>query len=234
MIPQNDARIFPAGSRTITYCEGVKSFTSLGVNNRDVNLPAESALQLKDIVLNAGKTVIIAADESADLIVLPIAGTLDFRFKGTEFYSEPGNVHCISLEKGETVEFSNPYKEEAVNFLQLWIKKRYIKANGEKLFSSFEVETNKNSLINLFGNTANDDAIKFYIGSFNGRSEALHQLSKPGNAVFVFIIHGAFEVQYRLLEARDGLMLWNLDEVDLEALSENAVILLAEFPVKKN
>ena len=45
----------------------------------------------------------------------------------------------------------------------------------------------------------------------------------------VFVIHGAFEVENRLLESRDGLAIWNTDRIELEALSNEAILLLLEI-----
>lgn len=36
-------------------------------------------------------------------------------------------------------------------------------------------------------------------------------------------------MQNRLLEARDGLGLWNVDEIEFEALSNEAVLLILEI-----
>ena len=44
--------------------------------------------------------------------------------------------------------------------------------------------------------------------------------------VFAFVIDGVFEVQDRLLHARDGLALSNFKAIDFEALSNESVILL--------
>lgn len=46
------------------------------------------------------------------------------------------------------------------------------------------------------------------------------------------MLEGAFEVQGTLLHARDGLALWETDEVEMEALSNDAIILLVELPLK--
>ncbi|MBP6024431.1 hypothetical protein [Ferruginibacter sp.] len=35
----------------------------------------------------------------------------------------------------------------------------------------------------------------------------------------------------RLLHAKDGLAIWNTGEIDFEALSNNAILLLLEIPV---
>ena len=43
------------------------------------------------------------------------------------------------------------------------------------------------------------------------------------------MIQGAFEVQHRLLKSRDALALWNVVEVEIEALSNEAIIVLIEM-----
>jgi len=67
------------------------------------------------------------------------------------------------------------------------------------------------------------------MGQFDCRAEATLLVSKPGNALFAYAIEDEFEVQYRLMHARDGLVLWDLDETGLEALSNNAIIMLIEI-----
>ncbi len=48
--------------------------------------------------------------------------------------------------------------------------------------------------------------------------------------MFVFVVLCAFEVRGRLLQVRDGLGLWNdTNNIELEALSNNAIILLIEL-----
>jgi len=39
-------------------------------------------------------------------------------------------------------------------------------------------------------------------------------------------------VEGRLLHARDGLTLWETEEAEMEALSNDAIVLLIELPLK--
>ncbi len=65
---------------------------------------------------------------------------------------------------------------------------------------------------------------------FAGRKEAVYKISRQKNSVFAFVIQGAFEVQGRLLHARDGLGLWDdTNLIELEALSNDAIVLLVEL-----
>jgi hypothetical protein len=72
-----------------------------------------------------------------------------------------------------------------------------------------------------------------FIGKFTGREEAVYRLSDPRNGLFAFVLQGAFELQYRLLHAGDGLGLWELPEAELEALSNDAIILMVEVPLQE-
>ena len=90
---------------------------------------------------------------------------------------------------------------------------------------SFDIQNDKNNLIELYTNKNT----KYLLGKFLGREEITYQLSQNGRSAFVFVVEGAFEVQYRLLEVRDGLAIWNLPKVEIEALSNDAIILLIEL-----
>ena len=50
------------------------------------------------------------------------------------------------------------------------------------------------------------------------------------NGFFAFVIEGAFELEGRLLHARDGLALWNLEKIEWEALSGGAILLVLQVP----
>jgi len=50
------------------------------------------------------------------------------------------------------------------------------------------------------------------------------------NKFFCFVIAGAFELENRLLQMRDGLAVNGPCAVELEALSEGALLLTIELP----
>ena len=70
------------------------------------------------------------------------------------------------------------------------------------------------------------------IGKFSGRGETIYKLPNRNSGLFAFVIEGAFEVEGRLLHARDGLTLWETEEAEMEALSNDAIVLLIELPLK--
>lgn len=70
-----------------------------------------------------------------------------------------------------------------------------------------------------------------FIGLFDGRKEGTFTLKNPRNGVFAFVLSGAFEIEDRLLEAKDGLALKVTHKIEWEALSENAILLVIEVPL---
>ena len=54
----------------------------------------------------------------------------------------------------------------------------------------------------------------------------------PSSPGLMCVIKGAREMQ-DFIAARDGLALWDTDEAEMEALSNDAIILLLELPLKK-
>jgi quercetin 2,3-dioxygenase len=51
----------------------------------------------------------------------------------------------------------------------------------------------------------------------------------PAHSCFMFVIEGAFEVQNRLLQRKDGLLLPEAGEVEFVALSDNGILLVIEL-----
>jgi hypothetical protein len=221
MIYQSEAKIYLAEKR-IRSGSGNGFISSMGKNRNDFKTPV---LCFKDEVLDACKVSKINITENTGLLLLPIAGTIILRIENTQdVFLEPGQAYYISPGKDQHIELVNPYEEDAINCLEIWFRLNNPGFTCKMATASFDFEKDKNKLVRLF---ADNPEMKFFIGCFDGRAEALYKVPESAMDIFVFVINGAFEVQYRLLESRDALALWNSGDVDMEALSNNAIILLA-------
>ena len=100
---------------------------------------------------------------------------------------------------------------------------------------TYDINRCKNSLLKISPSSLGESFPPFSIaiGKFDGRREANYLLKNKGTDLFVFVIEGAFEVQGTLLHARDGLALLDTEGTEMEALSNDAIILLLELPLKK-
>jgi quercetin 2,3-dioxygenase len=87
-----------------------------------------------------------------------------------------------------------------------------------------------NSLVRLSASHFEGEKLPFQlsIGKFSGRGDTTYTLNEKGAGLFLFVIEGAFEADGRLLHPRDGLALWDTEKVEIEALSNDAIIVAIE------
>jgi redox-sensitive bicupin YhaK (pirin superfamily) len=177
-----------------------------------------------DDTLKEGSTLQFEVKENAKIILLPLVGALNYRTGSDQGILDAGEVRVLFPEKGSLLEITNPYENDLINFLHIWIRNEADEDVKTGLSSLFDLDKNKNKLISL---VSSGHSVA-YIGKFEGRNEATVALKNPPKGIFVFIIEGAFEVQNRLLQHRDGLAVWGASELEFEALSNNAILLLIE------
>ncbi|WPO83336.1 hypothetical protein SD427_03055 [Chryseobacterium sp. JJR-5R] len=82
----------------------------------------------------------------------------------------------------------------------------------------------KNTLIQISENIGYPN----FMGLYDGRKEERYALYKKGGSIFGMVINGAFEFQNRLMENRDAIIISEMDMLEFEALSENALMVLLE------
>ena len=226
MVPQTKGKIFLADERGCSECEAFRSHHTFnfGAYAHEHKTPFGSLCVLNDDTLAGGEQLTIQVPANSTVVLLPIVGAIGLTDPdGYIELIEAGHCRFVSALKDSTFFIRNPYEQELVNFLQLWIQQPIACAEPIPPGVLFDIDAQKNQLIPLH------EAPYLYIGKFSGREELEYHLHDACNGVFVFVIEGAFEVQYRLLHARDGLALWDTDEIELEALSNDAIILLAEI-----
>ncbi|RYE36188.1 MAG: hypothetical protein EOP42_04245 [Sphingobacteriaceae bacterium] len=178
-----------------------------------------------DEVLPAGGSLGQAATIDGFMLLIPITGAIKYCCQKHSFNAEAGQVVLIPIHAGMDFEITNPYTSDWVNFLHLEIKAEAL-PEAETQILAFDIEQDSNMLIPVMAEKNLPFAL--HIGRFSGRTEVTHEV-KTGNVIFVFVIGGAFELQNRLLHSRDGLALWDIKEVEAEALSNDAVLLLLEL-----
>jgi len=234
MIQQSKGKIFLADEREINQTESARSFNTFN-SGRYFN-PHKQAFGnmyvLNDDTLVGGASVKMPVEESSHIILLPVAGAINYK---DSFVNDAlivaGQAQLLSAGKESAMEISNPFKEEFVNFLQIHIKADNTPWQSALYLSTYDdVNKNRNSLVELFPGISETSSLPFAvsIGKFYGRGETTYHLKKKDAGLFLFVLEGAFEAEGRLLHARDGLALWGIDEVELEALSNDAIILLIE------
>ena len=249
MLTQSKGKIFLSEERGLTEIEWYRSYNTFNFGGyfNEHKVPFGALYVVNEDTLSGGRTLAMQVDEGSDIMLIPIVGAIAYKDSaGNSGLVEAGQVQLVRAPKGVTFELTNPFESELVKFLQVWCKNSDIKASSNPLLYSFDLDGNKNRLVELF--TPSPAALlnafaplhasqNFaglpvgLIGKFMGREEAVYQVMDSSKGIWAFVIEGVFEVQYRLLHPGDGLALWGVQEVELEALSNDAIIFLVEVPM---
>jgi hypothetical protein len=224
-------QIHLADQRGITQNNNFRRYSGFKYDGT-LNLPREAFGPLQvfnDETLAAAKAVDIAVEQACYFVLIPITGAIIVKdAQGKNTMVDVGEVFVNYLVSDETLRLENPYHSNWINFLYLQVNaKGDVFPFFEELFS-FDFSHTQNELISLI---PVDRKLPFnlHIGQFGGRQEAIHHLKNRNSLLYAFVIAGAFEIQGRLMHERDGLALWQLQEADLEALSNSAVVMLLEM-----
>jgi hypothetical protein len=186
-------------SEAIIYLSGARACI------QDDNYRSYQTLKqpFRDLTAVNDETLVAGASitHKAPVVIIPLVGDVI-----TNQRIGPGQIQVTT---NPTI--TNPYKEELVNYLIIGIK-------GKAGVYDF----------NLINNNIQSPIPGIQLGKFDGRKDGIHKLSQTSGGAFVFAIEGAFEVQNRLLHPRDGLALTDITEIEFEALSNEAILLMIE------
>lgn len=222
MIQQSPAQIYKAQQRGHFENEVHRWYATLNFEGyaAEAREPFGTLKAINDETLGP-KQQITRSETNATLLLIPLVGAITYTLNGESRHAEPNEAVWLPLNGSITV--SNPYESELINYM-------YIVFSNIFITEPATVGINLSER-NIFSPFSLPGTLKAKMGLFDGRGEALFKLSNKADGVFIYIVSGAFEVQGRLLKERDALALWNLEETDMEALSENAVIMLFEIPL---
>ncbi|MCF0043690.1 pirin family protein [Dyadobacter fanqingshengii] len=222
-----EAQIFLQSQRGRFQSNGFRGFYTFNfgdyqAENRE---PIGKLLALNDETLLPQCSWEVTVNEPVQIILLPLVGAVEINEgKGDVRYVDSGECLSLVVTPNDGFLITNPYPDQAINYLQIRLLDKEISLQNNAT-NTFDLNI-KNTLIPILDADAGYGIL--VIGKYQGRKDGLYISKNPANCIFIFIIEGAFEVQNRLLEKRDGLSLKNVPEVEFEALSNDAIILILE------
>lgn len=227
-----EAIIYLANQRGGTFASWYRSHHTFNYGNffSKHKKPVGDLLVLNDDTLKGGRSIHHYTKENTAILLLPMVGGLEYRYNSKDaYFVEAGQSHLLFAAPNSSLEIVNPYAEEVINYLQIWFRIDPRQSSEKGYSCEFLLDVNKNQLLPLLPAEHGLSTIQGCIGKFDGREEGSYSLTDPSHRLFVFVIEGVFEVEDRLVESRDGLLLWNTKVVEFEALSRGAVILVLEI-----
>ncbi|HEV7347289.1 hypothetical protein [Telluribacter sp.] len=173
--------------------------------------------------------------QASYVLLIPITGSFDFinpeagpeRLAGATIEVE--ELLVCTAPANTTFQIRNSYQQDIIHFLQIRIAATEPSLKSIDRIFGYSFTDLENQLLELVPGPAMDIELPFKVrlGRLAGREEAVVRLEKD-SLFFCFVLSGAFEAAGRLLHENDSLVLWEVEEVELEALSENALLLVLE------
>lgn len=190
--------------------------------------PFGNLFLFNDEVLAAGAEFEMITAFAAYVVLIPVTGELLYRDKdGCVSDLDVGQVMISRKEAGESFRVMNVYEDEEIHYLHIQVKDTGFAGFPSTHIANFSMEEARNRLISII--TGQYQPFRLSIGQFGGREKAVFSTSDAGTGLFSFVLSGAFEMEDRLLHPHDGLALWDTNQVELEALSNDATLLIVEM-----
>lgn len=175
--------------------------------------------------------------DNMEIISIPLEGDLEHKDSmGNVAIIRNGDIQVMSAGTGIQHSEKNKNRDQAVKFLQIWVfpNRRNVAPRYGQL--TLNTQDRHNKLQQILSPSPDDDGVWihqdawFHLGALDKDIRQKYSLKKKGNGVYVFVISGNVTVDGQPLSARDGLGIWDVNEINLIAES-NTEILVMEVPM---
>lgn len=176
--------------------------------------------------------------DNMEIISIPLEGALEHQDSMNNVaVIQHGDIQVMSAGTGIFHSEYNKSKDRLVKFLQIWVlpNKKSVQPRYDQI--ALNPEDRRNKLQQILSPTPEDEGVWihqdawFHLGSLDKGFETNYRMKKEGNGVYAFVIEGDVSVGGIALNRRDGLGVWNTNEIAIKADS-NAELLLMEVPME--
>ena len=193
---------------------------------------------LNDDILDPSKGFGRHPHDNMEIISIPLEGDLEHEDSmGNKAIIRNGDVQAMTAGTGIFHTEYNKNDDQKAKFLQIWLFPKSKNSTPRYDQVSFNVAERHNNLQQILspdsgdaGVTINQDAW-FHIGKFDQDFVTKYTIKKTGNGVYIFVLNGEFHINGHTLNKRDGLGLWNLNDIPIHALTPDAEILIMDIPM---
>lgn len=192
---------------------------------------------LNDDQVSAGKGFGRHPHDNMEIISIPLQGDLEHKDSmGNLAVIKEGDVQVMSAGTGVFHSEYNRNEDKDVKFLQIWVfpKQKNVTPRYDQI-SIREIEK-ENEFYQVLSPSADDQGVWihqdawFSLGKFEQGKTDQYTVHKPGNGMYAFVLEGEVEIAGEKLSKRDGMGVWDVDSIDVNA-TQNARVLLMEVPM---
>ncbi|MFM7858666.1 MAG: hypothetical protein ACKO96_43795 [Flammeovirgaceae bacterium] len=179
----------------------------------------DHSFSVQEIIIDVGSHFEYVVNKNELRGVLPIVVKVQVQNNAESFPVEVGQIRFDSLRAGDKRQYLNTLEKDPICLLEIVIDYQ------GKINSTVGLELPDNKLVQLPTFAAElNNTYDFFIGRFTTREKTT--FTSTGK-VYAFVVEGAFELNERLLQRADGLLMENSQQVDFECLSLEGVLLVA-------
>lgn len=176
--------------------------------------------------------------DNMEIISIPLEGDLEHKDSmDNTAVIRKGDIQVMSAGTGIYHSEYNRNKDKLTKFLQIWVypNKRNVTPRYGQI--TLHESARRNNLQQILSPNPDDEGVWihqdawFHLGTFDKDKTVNYSLKKKGNGIYAFVLNGDFTIGSIALNQRDGLGIWDTDEITLTANSQDAEILLMEVPM---
>lgn len=223
----SQGKLFLSNQRSVTENERIKRYSTFNFDNvyNPAKEPIGNLYALHDDMLAPNASINFFHREQGYVMIIPILGSISYLDEDDKQMDiEVGKSVMIFHKESSFFKLQNPYPDATISYLIIAIKSN---EEHSKSPSLLDIDLSTPNQVDIITEPALP--FKIGIGRFKGRGENEYALSSS-STLYTFVLSGIFEVDGRLLHERDGIALWATNKIEMQALSNDAILLTIELP----
>ncbi|MFP4471696.1 MAG: pirin family protein [Bacteroidales bacterium] len=175
--------------------------------------------------------------DNMEIISIPLEGDLEHNDSmGNSTVIREGDVQVMSAGTGVYHSEYNKNNNREVKFLQIWLfpNKKDVEPRYDQI--SLQNIEKPNDFYQILSPNKADQGVWIYqdawfsMGKFEPGSTTTYKMHQPGNGVYFFVIEGEAGIAGTTCGRRDGLGIWDTEEISFKSLAPSKVLLM-EVPM---
>ena len=188
---------------------------------------------LNDDTIAGGRGFGTHPHDNMEIITIPLEGALEHKDSmGNGSIINAGDVQVMSAGTGIQHSEFNANKNDAVRLFQIWLfpREKGVTPRYEQLSIKDIAKTNE--FYQILSPSPDDQGVWihqdawFHLGEFDVNKTTSYDIKKNGNGVYVMVVDGSIEINGEVLNERDAIGIWDVDQISLTPQTEARVLLL--------
>ncbi len=193
---------------------------------------------LNDDIVAGGRGFGTHPHDNMEIITIPLEGDLEHQDNmGNKEVIRHGDVQVMSAGTGVYHSEKNKNHDKPVKLLQIWMfpNKENVTPRYDQL--TLDIADRHNNFQQILSPNPDDAGVWahqnawFSLGKFDKGFSTDYAIKAKDNGVYAFIIAGDVSINGQKLSSRDGFGVWDIDKIHIEALTQDAEVLLMDVPM---